>query len=76
MPASASQPMTLAAYPVAACPAIRAQPSVSAVTSTRTAVMGNASANVSSTSTALRVSKVFSAGNSQRVFLLPDTRNR
>ena len=57
MPASASQPMTLAAYPVADIPAVRAHPIVSAVTMTRAAVIGNASAKVSSIGTELTVSK-------------------
>ena len=65
MPASASHPMTLAAYPVAACPAVRAHPIVSAVTMTRVAVIGNASANVSSTGTELTVRTVAGLGSSR-----------
>src|SRR5581483_11164818 len=57
IPASASQPITEAAYPVAPSPAVLAQPGVSAVTSTRAAAIGNASANVSSISTELTASK-------------------
>ncbi|MFM7151837.1 MAG: TIGR02996 domain-containing protein, partial [Gemmataceae bacterium] len=48
MPASASQPMTLAAYPVAASAADLAHSAVAAVTITRQPVIGKASAKVSS----------------------------
>ena len=43
--------MTEAAYPVVSCAAVRAQPGVSAVTMSRAAVMGKASAKVSSMGT-------------------------
>src|SRR5262245_38132107 len=57
-PPSASQPMTDAAYPVASWAAVRAHAGVSAVTMSRAAVIGNASANVSSIGTELIVSIV------------------
>jgi hypothetical protein len=47
MPASASQAITLVAYPVIVVAAIFAQSGESAVTITRAAVIGNASAKVS-----------------------------
>src|SRR5437763_507707 len=49
--ASASQAITLVAYPDIVRPAVSAQAAVSAVTTARAAVIGNASANVSTTST-------------------------
>ena len=51
--ASASQAITLVAYPDIVRPAISAQCGVSAVTIARAAVIGNASANVSTTATPL-----------------------
>ncbi len=54
IPASHLQPMTDVAKPVSERPACSAQPGVSAVTTIRAPHIGNASANVSTTSASWR----------------------
>src|SRR5262249_49881248 len=68
IPASASQPMTDAAYPVATRPAVAAHSRVSAVTTSRAAVMGKASAKVSAIGTSLTVSKRWASDRSDRSY--------